>query len=82
MIENRYATLSQELVDTDCTLRRSFIPQNAPVGPKMGKPPGVKFVFGRLPKRTNSPRITFEFGPIKIVVPGFGGPQKLAKAPE
>jgi hypothetical protein len=27
MIENRYATLSQELVDTDCTVCRSFIVQ-------------------------------------------------------
>jgi hypothetical protein len=50
--------------------------------PKMGKAPGVKFEFGRLPKRTNSPRVKFEFGPIKIVVAEFGGPQKLAKAPE
>jgi hypothetical protein len=48
----------------------------------MGKSPGVKFEFGRLPKRTNSPRLKFEFRPIKIVVAGFGGPQKLAKAPK
>jgi hypothetical protein len=45
----------------------------------MGKSPGVKFEFVSLPKRTNSPRVKFEFGPIKIVV---GGPQKLTKAPE
>jgi hypothetical protein len=45
----------------------------------MGKSPGVKFEFWSLTKRTNSPRVKFEFGPIKIVV---GGPQKLAKAPE
>jgi hypothetical protein len=48
----------------------------------MGKSPGVKFEFGRLPKRTNFPRVQFEFGPIKIVVAGFGGPKKLAKGPE
>jgi hypothetical protein len=45
----------------------------------MGKSPGVKFEFGGLPKRTNFPRVKFEFGPIKIVV---GGPQKWAKSPE
>jgi hypothetical protein len=50
--------------------------------PKWAKPPRSKFQFGRLPKRTNSPIVKFECGLIKIVVAGFGGPQKLAKAPE
>jgi hypothetical protein len=48
----------------------------------MVKSPGVKCEFGRLPKRTNFFRVKFEFEPIKIVVAGFDGPQKLAKAQE
>jgi hypothetical protein len=44
---------------------------------------GVKFLIGSLPKRTNSPRIKLEFGPIKVVVGGMVvGPQILAKALE
>jgi hypothetical protein len=46
---------------------------------------GVKnfgeFEFGSLPKRTNAPRVKFDFGPIKMVVVGFGVPQKWATAP-
>jgi hypothetical protein len=52
------------------------------VGPKKGGSPGVKFEFGSLPKRTNAPRVKFDFGPIKMVVVGFGGPQKGRKPPE
>jgi hypothetical protein len=58
-----------------------FEPLNpkSPSGPpKWAKAPGVKFEFGSLFKRTNSLRIKFEFGPIKIVV---GGPQKMGKSP-
>jgi hypothetical protein len=44
---------------------------------KMGKSPVVTFEFGSLPKRTNFPRVKFEFGPIKIVVGGLvGAPRK------
>jgi hypothetical protein len=57
-------------------------PKRPQWAPKWAKAPGVKFEVGRLSKRTNYPRVQFEFGPIKIMVAGFGGPQKLAKAPE
>jgi hypothetical protein len=49
----------------------------------MGKSTEVKFEFVSLPKRTNSPRVKFEFGPIKVLFSGFVGvPKKLAKVPE
>jgi hypothetical protein len=47
---------------------------------------GVKnfgeFEFGSLPKRTIAPRVKFDFGTIKMVVFGCGGPQTWAKFPE
>jgi hypothetical protein len=58
-------------------------PKRPQWAPKWAKAPGVTFEFGSLPKRINSLRVKFEFGPINIVVGGLvGGPQKLAKAPE
>jgi hypothetical protein len=39
--------------------------QNAPVGPKWIKAPGVKFEFWSLPKRTNVPTVKFDFVPLK-----------------
>jgi hypothetical protein len=48
-------------------------------GPKIKFYSGEFVLLGSLP---NSPRVKFEFGPIKIVVVGFGGPQKWAKDTE
>jgi hypothetical protein len=49
-------------------------------GRKWAKAPGVNFEFGTLPKRTNSPRVKFVFGPLKHKKPS--GPLKRGKAPE
>jgi hypothetical protein len=58
-------------------------PKRPQWAPKWVKAPGEKFEFGSLPKSTNSPRVKFKFGPIKVVVGGMvAGSKKLAKAPE
>jgi hypothetical protein len=40
---------------------------------KWAKDRGVKFEFGRIPKKSNSPKEEFEFGFIRMVVVGFRG---------
>jgi hypothetical protein len=46
---------------------------------KMGKKPGVKFEFGRLPKRKNAPRVIFDFEPLNPKRPQWA--PKMGKSP-
>jgi hypothetical protein len=45
----------------------------------MDKSPAVKFEFGRLPKRKNSPRVKFDFEPLNPKKPQWA--PKMAKSP-
>jgi hypothetical protein len=48
----------------------------------MGKSPRGKILIWETPQEDKFPRVQFEFRLIKIVVGGFGGPKKWAKAPK
>jgi hypothetical protein len=45
----------------------------------MGKSPGVKFEFARLPKKKNALSVTFDFGPLKPKRPQWA--PKMNKSP-
>jgi hypothetical protein len=46
----------------------------------MGKSPGVKFEFGRLPERKNAPRVKFDFGPLNTKMPQWA--PKIGESPQ